>query len=335
MDLRRRPSGAATGATAIQAGRSLQATRRWTAELHGYTAHFGSIHAPSNSLLVADGWGVAVAGLRFRRFDLGSGAERASIRTGTAVRCRAVVPGDEELIVATDTKLFRLGLDGLDERQRWDRRIPRYANTIVLRGSFVVMADWMNPRVSIVDLAGGGIRRRSSQPIVAVIDGPGDPLLVGGAAAGGGIASIDPRSGTIGPTLEAPPAIDVAVDHDDASVWMTTGVRGTWTLTRVTPASPTRRLRRQWLDGSRPAEEFELPAGALQIAIGSRELWLASDEALIAVPLPVGSEAGRIWPGPSGQAIRWFHPDLRVAVTVGRRFDATTDNATMTAFDLA
>jgi hypothetical protein len=306
---------------------------RWTKPIPGYTAHFGRIHAASDSLFVADGWGVTFASLRFRRFDLRTGTEVASIRTGTSVRCFALVPGADELVAATDTKLFRLGINRLDERQRWDRRIPRYANTIVLRGTFAVVADWMKPRVSIVDLATGGVRRRDAPPILAVIDGPGDPLLVAGSKGGGGIATIEPRTGVVGPVRAAPPAIDAVVDPDGLSLWMTSGVRGAWSETQVSPGSPTRRLRRQWLDDSRPPVEYALPEGALSVQIGEHEMWLASDDALIALARPFGSGQARIWRAPTDHDIRWVHPDARIAIVVKRDFEAT--NAMMTAFELA
>ncbi|HLO34486.1 MAG TPA: hypothetical protein VK194_00320 [Candidatus Deferrimicrobium sp.] len=316
---------------AISTGPPLRGSQRWTTPIRGYAAHAGRIHVPSGSLLLSDGWGVSVASLRFRRHALSTGEELASIRTGTAARCFAVLPDDTELIAATDSKLFRLGIARLDERERWERRVPRYSNSIAVRGSCAVVANWKDPRVSIIDLATGRVRRRDAPEMMLVVDGPADPLLVSGTR-GGGTATIDPASGRLSAIRETPPAIDAVMDPDALSLWSTVGVRGTWSRTSVVPGSPTQTLRRDWLDDREPARQFVLPVGVGRIAIGRSEMWLASKTDLVALPMPVGVGPARVWHSPADHKIEWFDPDERVAIVVKR---IVRENAAMaTAFDL-
>lgn len=319
----------------LRAGAPLQGVVRWSTTIPGFAAHAGRIHAPSNSLLVADGWGVSFAGLRFRRLDLATGAEIASIRTGTQIRCFAVLPGDLELIGATDSKLYRLGLAQLDERQRWDRRIPRYSDSIVVRDGFALVANWSGTRVAIVDLAGGGVRRRDAPHMPFVIDAPSGPVLVGGSR-DGGWASLNLHTATVQPIRSAPPAIDAAVSRDGTELWSTVGVRGTYTIhgsgATVAPADPSRRLRREWLDDREPAAEFALPVPVSSLVIGTSALWLASERSLVALPLPITSAPARVWTVSRDQSIAWFDPDAGMAIVVTGRI--SPDAATITAFAL-
>src|SRR4051794_20877391 len=163
----------------IRRGEPLVSRQRWSRPLAGFAAHAPFIHRPSGSVFVADGWGVTFASLSFRRYDLATGEELARVRTGTSVRCVAWLPGGEELIAATDSRLLRLGTTDLAERQRWERRIPRYLDSMALvdDGSRVVAANWTRPSVGIVDLATGSVRLRRGLPTMLVVDGRPEPLL--------------------------------------------------------------------------------------------------------------------------------------------------------------
>jgi hypothetical protein len=132
--------------TAIRLDGDFAATELWTSLARGQ-GHLAVIHSAVGSLYVSDGWGVSYASLRFRRLDVLTGQETASFRSGTAVRCFALSRDRNELIAATDSKLFRLDALALVERQRWDTRIPRYSNTMAIRGDLVVVANWRDPKV--------------------------------------------------------------------------------------------------------------------------------------------------------------------------------------------
>jgi hypothetical protein len=325
-------------ATSITAGRPLEGVARWSVSIPGFAAHPGRIHGPSNSLFLADGWGVSHSSVRFRRFDLASGQEIASIRTGTAIRCFAVIADGAELVGASDSKLFRLGLDRLDERQRWGQRIPRYADSIVVRDGIALVANWMATSLSLVDLATDRVRRREAPEMMLVIDGAADVLLVGGSKAGG-LAAIDPRSAEVRSIRETPPAIEAALSHDGQALWTTVGVRGEYTRSASggtsAPGRPTRRLRREWLDGREQPAEYELPAAVGPLVFGRTELWLAGPRSLVALPLPVGSGPGRVWNAPDGHLIEWFDPDVRLAIVVQRAVPDGAATATATAFGLS
>jgi len=83
----------------------------------------------ATSVYVADGWGVAYAALRLRRLSLDTGEELATVRLGNSARC--ITFHDGELLAATDTKVFRLVPKTLEIVGRWDKRVPRYTDTIV------------------------------------------------------------------------------------------------------------------------------------------------------------------------------------------------------------
>jgi hypothetical protein len=304
----------------------------WAASVPGFTAHFLRIHGPSSSLFLSDGWGVTFASLRFRRYDLRTGQEVAGIRTGTAVRCIAVLPGETEIVAASDSKLFRLELRSLTELERWDKRIPRYSDSIAVLAGQAVVANWRRPGVGIVDLASGSVRRRSSPGLTKVIARQGgDPLLLGGDK-GGGLWSIEPRAGTVTALVTSPPAIDAVVDPRGDGIWMTVGIRATYTESSSGPGRSTRQLRRYSLKGMQQVQSFHLPQAVDDVLIGKREMWLASPGSLVALPLPVGSGEARVWHPPKEHFIRAFDPDTRVVVASRER--PRTDNAVMTAFAL-
>ncbi len=303
----------------------------WQTSVPGFTAHGGQIHASSDSLLVADGWGAANA--RLRRFDLRTGEERASSRTGTAIRCMAFLPGDDELIGASDTKLFKLGIRELDERRRWDRRIPRYSNSIAVRDVHGVVANWKDPRVSIVDLDSGKVRYRNGPSVMLVLDGSLMPLLVGGSREGG-LYSIDPKSATVRLVGPTPPSIDAVVAPDRSSLWSTVGVRGTSSDSSVSPGPPTRILRRMSLSDGAANTEFTIPIAVKQLRFGRSDLWLAGADAIVALPLPVGSAPARTWRPPSRRDVRWFEPDMGIAIVVNRDLEHEA-RATLSAFALS
>jgi hypothetical protein len=315
----------------IKADRPLRGRQLWTTRVPGFTAHFVRIHQPSGSLFMSDGWGVTFSSLSFRRRDLADGAELGRIRTGTAVRCLAIGPGGADLIAATDNKLFRLSMDRLQERQRWDRRIPRYSDSIVLRGKLAVVANWIRPRASIIDLETGAVRRRDTFAMTLLIDGPKDPLLVGGSK-DGGLASIDPRTGGVTRLLDASPAIDAAVDAIGSGMWATTGIRAIATTGLVGPGVPTHELRFDPFERTQPARRFRLPEAVRNIALGHSEMWLGREGALVALPLPVGAQPAGVWRPPKDHDIAACDPDARIAIVTTRLMDE--DAAMMTAFEL-
>ena len=320
---------AADGRTRLPAGSPLRATRRWRREIPGFSAHFGLIDGPSGGLFISDGWGVTYASLRFRRYGLATGEEEAVARTGTAIRCATRLAGLDELLAASDNKLFRFGMSDLSELERWDRRIPRYASSIAVRGAQAAVANWMDPRVAIVDLATGRVRRRDAPAMIDIIDGAENPLLVSGTAPGG-VASVDLAAAVVGPTRPIPPALGAAVDPDEPALWSIVGIRATWSRTRVTPGEPSRVLRRDWLDDRGPAEEWEIPGSAKTIAVGRQEIWLGGSASLVTIGRPIGAAPPRVWQDGLHHPVRWFDPDARLAVTIDEHWGGST--ATIEAF---
>jgi hypothetical protein len=323
--------------TAIRLDGDFAATELWTSLARGQ-GHLAVIHSAVGSLYVSDGWGVSYASLRFRRLDVLTGQETASFRSGTAVRCFALSRDRNELIAATDSKLFRLDALALVERQRWDTRIPRYSNTMAIRGDLVVVANWRDPKVGIIDLATGRVRRRAAPEMTTVLDGPEDPLLVGGQD--GGVVSIDPVSGNARLVLDTPAALDAALSQDRRTLWLTVGVRavvsssfrrgGALSTVSVRAGSPTRELRRYTLDGAEPPSRYQLPLAVRGVVAGGTKLWLVGEHELLSVPLPVGLHPARVWRPPNGQDILAVDPDASLVVTT--RSDSQATSAQLTCF---
>jgi len=319
--------------TPIGTGEPLGSTQRWSRPLAGFAAHAWFIHRPSASVFVADGWGVTVASSSFRRYDLATGEELARVRTGTAVRCVAWLLGGEELIAATDSRLLRLGTVDLVERRRWERRIPRYLDSMALvdDGSRVVAANWTRPSFGIIDLGTGSVLLRRGLPTMLVVDARPEPLLVGGSSTGG-LASIDPGTGRIRRLADTPAAIDAALEPGGAALWLTVGRRAIETPNSSGPGEPSRSLRRWPLDRSAEPAGYLLPAGVRAVRLGARELWLSAKDVLVAIPLPVGETDARLWKPPRNHEIAAFDPDERVAIAVHR--DVRNRTAMATAFEL-
>src|SRR5262245_24711206 len=133
----------------IGIGGLIHATARWTTRLRGHTAHGLAIEPAVDSVYTGDGWGVTYPSMRIRRLDLATGAETASFRAFNSLRCSTILDNGS-LLAVSDTKLFELDPLTLEERGRWDRRMPRYGNSVTVVGRVAVVADWVNPRVALI-----------------------------------------------------------------------------------------------------------------------------------------------------------------------------------------
>lgn len=294
-------------------GGDLVATQLWAARAPGRSAHRVFIRGHAGSVYVSDGWGVNYASIRFRRLDAMTGEEAASFRSGTAVRTFAYRDTTDDLLIATDTKLFELDSLTLSERRRWNTRIPRYPDSLAVRGDHVVVANWLAPQVGLVDLATGRVRRRAAPGMTKILDGAGSPLLVGGLD--GDVVSIDPISGRTEQILATPPALDAGLSPDRRTLWLSVGVRATVTSSGMRLGRPTRELRRYALDGSEPAETYRAPHPFRNVAIGTSALWLVG-ERLVDVPFPLGTGPARMWSPPEGETIVDGDPDSGLVMTL-------------------
>jgi hypothetical protein len=305
--------------TKIALGEPLRATPRWTTEAPGIAAVLWWIDGASGSAFLSDGFPAAWAHLELRRFDLATGIELGHIRTGSKVRCFAFLPGGDELIAATDTRLLRLEATSLAERQRWETRIPRFSDYLVVvnGGGGVAVANFVRPTVAIVDLGSGSVRRRSVMPRMHLLP-LGERLLAVGANEPGGILTVDPRSAGASRLADAPPAIDVAVDPDGTAVWSTVGVRDRISSKAYGPGQPTAELRRQALDSPAAVETFVLPARVRRLRLGRAALWLAHHDVLVSLELPIGSGPARVWRPPPDDEIATFDPDTRTVIVKRR-----------------
>lgn len=136
------------------------ATILWRTTVPGVAAHRLWLDDQAERVLVADGWGVSFGALRVRALAMATGAELASVALGNQARAFA---GDGEggVLVATDTKLFRLEAGTLRVLEKWTSRIPRYIDRLLPLGGHVHAVNARSAQLSAIALADGAVRRRT------------------------------------------------------------------------------------------------------------------------------------------------------------------------------
>jgi len=298
-------------------------TSVWTQEVHGVGGHNPLFDPAGAALYVSDGWGNRpVPALRFRRLDATTGAETAKWPCGSSVRCLVELDGGD-MLVATDQRLVRLAALTLTERARWNRSV-RHATTMAVQGGIAVAGNPVMPTIGLVDLVTGAVRRKRHGPVIAIIQRrDGDPVLVGGSP--GGLAAIDPATGTIRKIRSAPPAMAAALAEDRQGVWLVAGIRMTISErpggVSLRPGDAVTRVEWHPLGDGQP-RVVEVPLPVRTIAVGPGSIWLTP------APIPGSSqylvigEAGggwRIWRPPDREAIEAVAPTLGLVVTTVRR----------------
>jgi hypothetical protein len=269
-------------------------TVRWTIETPGHWAHTFAAEPGGRSLLIADGWGVAYRSLSLHRVDLGTGELVRKRRIGDVMRCFAFDEGSGRILVACDKRLRLLEADSLAELERWDRRVPRYANGIAWRGRKVLMRTETREAASVFDLDTGRHRRWQLGEIGAaslnVLD---DGRIITGGHSGpeGSIWQIDSLDGSPRRLAVTPPMHSVAVD-DRGAIWLAPGVsqvRGSAMPDRADDDTPAR-VGLAWIEHGRPTRELlryddggaepatvRAPGRCRIIAASRGELWLARE----------------------------------------------------------
>ncbi|MBO9880371.1 hypothetical protein [Xanthomonas sp. D-109] len=109
------------------------ATILWQTTVPGVAAHRLWLDERTGQVLVADGWGVSFGALRVRALSLATGDEVASVALGNQARAFAS-DGEGSVLVATETKLFRLEAGTLRVAEKSTSRIPRYIDRLLPLG---------------------------------------------------------------------------------------------------------------------------------------------------------------------------------------------------------
>lgn len=297
-------------------------TSIWTQEVHGVGGHNPLFDPAGAALYVSDGWGNRpVPALRFRRLDVTTGVETAKWPCGSSVRCLVALDGGD-ILVATDQRLVRLAALTLTERARWNRSV-RHATTMAVRGGVAVAGNPVTPTIGLVDLVTGAVRRKRHGPVIAILQRhDGDPVLVGGSS--GGLAAIDPATGTIRKLRSAPPAMAAALAEDRQGVWLVAGIRVIRTErpggVSLRPGDAVTRVEWHPFGDGQP-RVVEVPLPVRTIAVGHGSIWLTPAH----VPgssqyLLIGEARGgwRIWRPPDREAIEAVAPTLGLVVTTVR-----------------
>jgi hypothetical protein len=244
---------------------------RWTINVCGFGAQTFVIREETKDLYLADGWGTAYAAIRLRRLDLETGREQSSVRLGNQARCIAFAQTGRELIAATDTKLFLLDGATLGERQRWDRRVPRYPNQILWRGHQLVMGGWLRPALSIFDLNTERIRRVSTGRWPLLLDDPKGALVA--SAGSGTVDCLELPDVRLHRIIDAPRFISCALDRSSNRLWMIPGTRVILTADSIGPGPPASVIREYGLDHSEDIVEHRIPVPCHEVRVESGEVW--------------------------------------------------------------
>jgi hypothetical protein len=327
--------------TVLGLGQERDAVLRWETALRGFGAHRPVVDLAVGSVYLSDGWGKgSYSAVHFRRLDLATGKEVAKVRLGNLVRCFAFCQDRRELIAATDSRLVRLDASTLARMGRWDDRIPRYANSMAVRGSSVLLANYLRPGIGIVDLSTGEVRRRRTSGMLTVLDGRTEPLLVSGE---GGVSCVDMAAVGVKQILDTPPIMTAALSADGDALWIIAGapfyVNREPTGVSVGPCPPGSELTRYRLVGDTDPVLFELPLPARTMAVGRDEMWLSNGPAqaiepqyVLTLPAKVGTEPARIWRLPPGNELESLQPDAGLILTL--KPDMADSSAILRCFDL-
>jgi hypothetical protein len=279
----------------IRETRRVDARPMWTVSVPGRGAHRVLVDHRSAIAFVTDGWGVHPSAVRLRAIDLATGEQLGGFRSGTPIRTLQPIPGTDEILAASDTRLHRLAVPSLVERQRWTARIPRYADSMAVIGDRVVLANWYKAGVAVLDLVDGTVRRRPTAPMVLVLPRGDVPLLVGGQT--GGVWQVDVDTMVLGKVLDAPPAVDAAWAPDTQRLWLIEGVRATIDqrapgITTVDAGPGGRLVSGYDLASVGHRTEFEAPRAVKGVAVHRDRLWLHDDAGVFVVEPVRGTATG-------------------------------------------
>lgn len=308
----------------------ISATVRWTTRLRGHTAHGIALSPATQSVYSGDGWGATYSAMRIRRYDLATGQEVASFRAFNALRCSTLLEGQKAILAVSDSKLFELDTMTLEERQRWDRRIPRYGNTVAVVDRMVVLADWLNPRVGIVDLQTGQVRRRPAPAMTQIVSGRRDPLLVGGSKEGE-TWEISLPSARVHVLLRTPPALHAALAPDGDLLFILVGLRGKVTANSSAPGGPSSELRTYHLDGG-AVDHYRLPTAVSTIACGTSHVLFGGPDVVISSRLPLEIGGLSRWASPHGHQVVAMDADTGLVLTLVQ--DVESGAADLTCWEL-
>jgi hypothetical protein len=277
---------------------------------------------------VADGWGVSYASLALTAYALDSGSQMASVRTGTSIRCMATGPGGD-LVGLTDTRLYRLDPVTLGVKSRIDAGIPGHSDWIAVRGSSVVVANWLRPTVGIVDLQTGTVRRRRGHPTSVLAGSDGPVFLV--AVLAGGVWTVDPVTGEIRAFIESRPAVYAAAGNNRL-VLLDGKPHIVVDETRI-DHKEVRSKRVLLIDASSgaPSGEFQLADGASILSFGPSGLWAFGGDDLQHVADHDWRPVGRRWKS-YGSTWRGVDASGRVGVTLEEH--GSSETATLRGFAL-
>lgn len=132
---------------------------KWTAILPGYGHHLLAVDPAGTRLYSGDGWGSpSYASLSLRLIDMSDGRELYRLHTKYQ-QPRSITYRGPDLLVATDSRVFELSRSDLTIQRIWERRVPRFSDTLMLESDRLFMTNWLGPTAGILDLSTGRATR--------------------------------------------------------------------------------------------------------------------------------------------------------------------------------
>jgi hypothetical protein len=267
-------------------------TVRWTIEVAGHNPCGFAVTPDHRSLVLSDGWGVAFRSLKLRRFDLGDGSLLAERRLGDAARAVGFGPCGQQMIAAFDKRLRLIGVESLEELERWERRVPRHANAVVWRARQVLLRNGNHDTAFVFDLDTGRHRRLELGEGFGLHELPDGRILAAGVLGGEGaiweLGSLDDRPRRLATT----PAMHSAAVDENGGIWIAPGQPSERSLdmegeglvrvgiAMIKSGRATRHLLRYASPEAEP-EKVKVPRRTRIIKTGAGELWAAGEQALV------------------------------------------------------
>lgn len=113
----------------------------------------------TDSLLISDGWGTPLGALSLRRVSLSDGALEARLVVRGGVYSIALGTAGDTALAAVGNRLVEFDRRTLQERRRWDSRVPRYSQLSAFVGRNALLMNWARPTLTLYDLEGGASKR--------------------------------------------------------------------------------------------------------------------------------------------------------------------------------
>ena len=114
----------------------------------------------SNTLLISDGWGANISGMRLRRISLANGQEEISVVVRDGVCSLLFSENGKSIFVALSRRLLELNRSDLSIKTSWRKHVPRSSFFISEWRKHLLLMNWSGPTFSLYDLQTSTVKRK-------------------------------------------------------------------------------------------------------------------------------------------------------------------------------